>query len=375
MKIKLSFKIIISIFLILLLLPICVFATNTINSDEANDILAVYQTDYEYVASDLFLYDTNIEMSDVVDGNVFAYGSNVKITGEIYGDLFVFADSLEITEDGIVHGNVFTYAANITVSGIISDIYAMSDNFNLTDSAILARNLCLYTNTASLYGQVSRDAFISCESLTFGDSNDVIIKNNLNYTSKQEAQIPEKAVAGEINYTQIQVNTTNMVLSTVLGIIRVLIFSFVMIILSIWLSPKFKDRACEIILAKSLKAFGIGLLVLFITIIASIILLIFTYGFGISIALAAIALLVLSLAVSNTVFSMSIGKLLANKFNFTKTVAFVVLSLLIVLILELVKFIPYIGGPIRFITAITGLGILCINAYKRKDLIEKGTTN
>ena len=72
---------------------------------------------------------------------------------------------------------------------------------------------------------------------------------------------------------------------------------------------------------------------------------------------------------------MSIGKLLANKFNFTKTVAFVVLSLLIVLILELVKFIPYIGGPIRFITAITGLGILCINAYKRKDLIEKDTTN
>lgn len=371
MKFNVFFKIILSFLLILLMLPICVFATNTTNSDEANDILAVYQTDYEYVASDLFLYDTNIEMSDVVDGNVFAYGSNVKITGEIYGDLFVFADSLEITEDGIVHGNVFTYATNITVSGIVSDIYAMSDNFNLTDSAILARNLYLYTNTANLSGQISRDAFINCENLSFGDSKDVIIKNNLNYSSKQEAQIPEGSVAGETNYTQVEVTNNNLIFSAILGIIKVLIFSFIIIMLSIWLSPKFKDRACEIMLSKSLKAFGIGLLVLFITIIASIILLIFTYGFGISIALAAIALLILGLAISNTVFSMSIGKLLVNKFNFTKNAAYVFLSLLVVLILELVKFIPYIGGLIRFITAITGLGILCINAYKRKNLISK----
>ena len=376
MKVNLSFKIIISILLILLLLPICVFATNATNSNElTNDILAVYETDYEYTSSDLLLYDTNIEMSDVVDGNVFAYGSNVKMTGEIYGDLFVFADSLEISEDGIVHGNVFTYAANITVSGIVSDIYAISNNFNLTGSAILARNLYLYTNTANLSGQVSRDAFIACENLSFGDSKNVIIKSNLNYTSKQEAQIPEGAVTGKINYTQVQENNNNLVLSSLLGIIRVLAFSFAIIMLSIWLSPKFKDRACEIISAKSLKAFGIGLLALFITIIASIILLIFTYGFGISISLLAIALLILGLAISNTIFSMSIGKLLANKFNLTKNYVFVALALLVVLILELVKFIPYIGGLIRFITAITGLGILCINAYKRKDLIEKENKN
>ena len=372
MKFNVSLRIILSILLIILFLPICVFAKNTTNSNEAtNDILAVYQTDYEYTASDLFLYDTNIEMSDVVDGNVFAYGSNVKITGEIYGDLFVFADSLEITEDGIVHGNIFTYATNITVSGIVSDIYAISDNFNLTNSAILARNLYLYTNTASLYGQVSRDAFISCENLSFGDSKNVIIKNNLNYSSKQEAQIPEGAVVGETNYTQVQVNNNNFILSTVLSIIRILIFSFVIIMFSIWLSPKFKDRACKIISTKSLKAFGIGLLTLSMTIIISIILLIFTYGLGISIALALIALLILCLAISNTVFSMSISKLLANKFNFTKNSAFVVLTLLVVLILELVKFIPYIGGLIRFMTAIIGLGILCINTYKRKDLVNE----
>ena len=66
---------------------------------------------------------------------------------------------------------------------------------------------------------------------------------------------------------------------------------------------------------------------------------------------------------------MAIGKLLANKFNFTKNTPFVLLSLLVVLVIQLIKFIPYIGTPITFITAIVGLGTLCINAYKRKDLI------
>lgn len=370
MKISLSKKIILTSIVILFMLSTCVFGTNSSvsNNESSNNIIATYDTSSDYTSSDLFLYDTNIEVSTLVDGNVFAYGSNVKITGEIYGDLFVFANSLDIAKTGVVHGNVFTYAANITVSGIVSDIYAMSNNFSLTDSAILARNLYLYTNTANLCGQISRDAFISAEKLSFENAENTVVKNNLNYTSKQEAQIPNGAIGGEINYTQIQVNKSNIVFSSIIGIIKVLIFSLVIIMLSIWITPKFKDRICEIISKKSINSFGIGLLTLFITIIVSIILLIFTYGFGASIALAAIALLILCLAISNTVFSMSIAKLLVNKFNFTKNIAFVLLSLLIVLILELIKFIPYIGGLIRFITAITGFGILCINAYKRKDL-------
>ena len=378
MKFNLLKKVLLLLFISLFCLSTFTFATEEKNSNSTNsdDILASYETNYKYTSADAFLYGVDIEMSDIVDGNVFAYGTNVKISGEIYGDLFVFANSLEITEDGIVHGNVFTYAANITLSGIVSDVYAMSDNFSLTDTAILARNLYVYANTVSLSGKVSRDAFIACENLSFGDTKDVIIKNNLNYTSKQEAKIPDGAVSGNINYTQeVKENTGNIILSSCFNIIKVLIFAFVIIMLSIWITPKFKDRACEIISKKSIKSFGIGLLVLFITIIASIILLIFTYGFGINITLAAITLLILCLSISNTIFSMAIGKLLANKFNFNKNIAFILLSLLVILVLELIKFVPYIGGLIRFITAITGFGILCINAYKRKDLINSENKN
>lgn len=371
-------KIIFIFFIILFMLSsVCfaVTANETKNDDTATenqtdgDVVATYESDYKYTSSDLFLFDTNVEMSDIVDGNVFAYGSTVKITGEIYGDLFVFANSLDITEDAVIHGNVFTYANTIDISGIVSDVYAMGNNFSLNESAILARNLYLYSNTANLSGKVSRDAYINTSSLSFGESSEAIVKNNLHYTSKQEAQIPDGAVGGEVTFKPVTVNTENIIMSAVLGVIKALIFSFAIIMLSIWLAPKFKERACEIISKKSFVAFGIGLLIFFGIIIASFILLIFTYGLGASIAVFAIGLLILAYVISNTVFSMAIGKLLANKFKFTKTTPFVLFSLLIVLAIELVKFIPYVGGPITFITAIIGLGILGINAYKRKDLV------
>lgn len=379
MRTNLLKKVSIAFFILLFMLSSICFAVNaneteksTSNTDENasnSDVIATYKSDYKNISSDLFLFDTNIEMSDIVDGNVFAYGSTVKITGVIYGDLFVFSDNLEITKDAVIHGNVFTYSNTINISGIVSDVYAMGNNFTLNDTAILARNLYLYSNTATLSGKVSRDAYINTSNLSFGENSEVIIKNNLHYTSKQEFQIPDGVVGGEVSFKPITVNTGNIIMSAVINIIKTLLFSFAIIMLSVWLAPKFKEKACEIISKKSFVAFGIGLLAFFGTIIATFILLLLTYGFGVTIALFAIGLLILAYTISNTVFSMSIGKLLSNKFKFTKTTAFVLLSLLIVLVIELVKFIPYVGGPITFITSIIGLGILGINAYKRKDLV------
>ena len=126
MKTNLFYKISTLFVLILFSLSSYVLASNT---ESANNILATYESDYKYTSSDLFLYNTNIEMSDIVDGNVFCFGSNVKITGEIYGDLFVYAGTLDISDDALIHGNVFSYASNINISGIVSDVYAISDNF------------------------------------------------------------------------------------------------------------------------------------------------------------------------------------------------------------------------------------------------------
>ena len=342
-----------------------------IASDENANIVESYETNYTFASSDLFLFNANIEMSEIVDGNVFAYGSTVNITGEIYGDLFVFANKLNISEDAIIHGNLFAISNDITISGLISDAYAMSSSsFTLEENSIIARNLNVMSNSVSLFGKVSRDANIYTDNLSFPEDGKGIIVGNLNYTSRNTANIAEGIVGGEIRFSAIEENTTEQIISAINSIITSLLFSFVVIMLSLWISPKFKDNLYNIISKHSFKAFGIGLLVFFATIITAFILLIFTYGYASTIAIAAIGLLILLYSISNTIFSMSISKLITNKFNWNKNVSFVLVSLLFVLILDLIKYIPYVGSPITFITAMIGLGIICINAYKRKDLAE-----
>lgn len=339
-------------------------------SSPDEDVLASYETDYEFVDSDLYLFDVNLDISQVVDGNVFAYGQTVNVSGEINGDLFVFASNLTIEESAIIHGNVFALASDMTVSGIAADVYAMADNFSLSEKSIIARNLYLSSNNISLEGQVSRDAYIAANTLKIAENDEPVIEGNLTYSSTSEGQINEASVGGEIKYNAVQVDNSARVWSVVSNLISALVLSFIVIMILLWIAPKFKDNICEIIAKKSFLSFGIGLLVFFATIIAAIILLLFTYGFGASTAVVAIAFLILGYVLSSTVFSMALGKLLANKFGFTKNVAYVLLSLLIVLIVNLIRYIPYVGGPIGFIIAMIGLGIICVNAYKREKKVK-----
>lgn len=370
---KLFSKIILIAFLILFVsLSSVSFATNEVTTNTVDeDILSSYETNYTFVASDLFLFDANVEISDIIHGNAFVYGGTVNVTGEIYGDLFVIANSLNISKDAVVYGNIFALATNITISGLASDVYAMtSSSFVLDETGYIDRNINLSADSVSLSGQIVRDANLTCNNLSIPESSEEIIGGDLSYTAESEFQIPEGVVSGEISYTApAEVDTSTIILSEISNIISVLLYAFVIIMLTIWIAPKFKDRVCEIISKKGFLSFGIGLLVFFGIIIIAFLLLLFTSGFGAMIAVATVGLLILAFSISNTVFSMAIGKRIANKFNWNGNVAYVLLSLLIVLILELISYIPYVGAPIRFITAIIGLGIISVNAFKRKDLV------
>lgn len=380
---KISLCIFLALFIVLS--PIA-FASNSIEprqveavtTSEDSDVLASFETNYEIKYSDLFFYDNNVEISQIVDGNVFAYGQTVNVTGVIRGDLFVMANNLTIDGEAIIQGNVFALANTIEISGEISDIYAMSNTLSLTDQGLVDRNAYLIANSISLSGQITRDAYISTKDLSFTENVTPVIGGNLNYTSNNEIQLEDGIVSGEINFTKVEEQTQtagDIVWSIVSSTISALVFSLIIILISIWFAPNFRNRAAEIIAKQNLKALGNGLLVLFGGILASLILALFTYGFGVGIGVFLIALIILAYIVSNTIFSISIGALIAKKLDKGnskdkekqgKTGIFILFALLITLVLELIKYVPFVGTPIRFITSILGLGILCINAYKRK---------
>lgn len=343
--------------------------TNGGNEEDSTDIIANYKTDYEYVLSDLFLFDENVESNQVVDGNVFIMGSDVTISGIIYGDLFVFSSSLTITDSCIVYGNIYSFATDITMAGATSDIYFMSNNFTLEETGYVARNMNVFSSVSTIKGNITRDVNLYTDTLSIADT--AKIEGNLNYSSVNEFEINSDSVAGEINYTKLQDNTnstSNTVWSIVYSSISTIIFAFALIMLLLWISPKFHEKAGKILAKKSLLSIGIGLLAFFGIIILFFILLLFTYGFAANVAVTLIGLLILAYAISQTIFSMGMGKLICNKFNLNKNTPYVLISLLVILVIKLLSYVPYFGGIISFATSITGLGMLFINAYKRKDL-------
>ena len=365
----------ITILLLVITLSSCCFATNTTaetNTDtsDTNTLLGTYSTDYEYIYSDLYLYDEDIEANQVIDGNVFIIGTDITVSGIIYGDLFVLAtNSLTINNTTIAYGNIYAFSPNIIMSGATSDVYFLSENLVFGDSGYTSRNLNVYSTSIALKGTIARNANLYTSNLIIDDST--TIEGNLNYSSTTEAEINEDLVSGDINYTKIQQSTNNIALSILYSSISTLLFAFALIMLLFWISPKFQERASDIVSKKLLLSLGIGLLAFFGIIIVAFILLLFTYGFASTLAVVLIGLLILAYSISQTIFSIGLGKFICNKLNMNKTISYVLFSLLIVLIIKLLSYVPYVGGFIGFATSIIGLGMLFINTYKRKDLVVK----
>ena len=375
MKTKFTVKLFLCLVALLTLCSTFVLATDT-NETNANEILATYETNDSFVFSNMYVFENESEISQVVDGNVFAFGGTISITGEIYGDLFVMANSLTVSEDAIIHGNIFVCANEVSFSGITSDIYGMATNFTLEAPGIVARDVYITSSSVNLNGQIGRDAFLSTESLAFAsDAEEVIVQGNLSYTAESEFSIPENVVTGEVTYTPVQVEPAYIAWTIISSLLTTAIFALAVIALILWIVPNFKNRASTIIAKKSWLSFGLGLLVFFGIILVAFLLLLFTYSYGASIAVALIGFLVLIYAIANTVFGMAVGNLIANKFNWNKTWIFILLSVLVVVLIDLISYIPYIGGPISFITSVLGIGIIGINAYKRKDLVQDKSTN
>ena len=378
MKNNILTKTFLCLFLLLFILfSNTVFASNDLiieprTADDPQATLVENNTEDTYVNSDQFLFDSIVEVSDNINGNVAIYGSTVTIKGEIQGDLLVIANSLEIAKDAMIYGNVFAYSPEIKISGIVSDVYAVSNNFILEESGIIGRNLNLISPNITLYGKVSRDANINTSNLSFSEEiKQSVIEGNLNYWSNSELSIPEGVTDGEIKFNQLNTRSTeDVILSAISSIITSLILSLAVILLSLWISPEFKDRVGMMLKNNSRKSFWIGLLIAFVIIVVSILLLLFSFGLGSTIAVCLLGLLILAFAISNTVFSMAVSKLIVNKFTFKTNTPFILFSLLILLILSLLRYIPYLGTILNIITSIIGLGMIGMNFYKRRILYK-----
>lgn len=380
---KTKSKVLLVLFLIMIFISSCCYATSDVAITTETDTTTTPEEsththeEPSWTNSDLFVCEDTVNISNVVDGNAFIIGKDVTISGEIGGDLFVLADKLNI-EGGYIYSSIFACANEITINGVVYDVYAICNTFNIESNGFIYRDLKITSANLNINGMIRRNAFISAENINFVESTQPLIGGNLNYSSKSEIAIPENVVTGEVNYTpaNIKTNNNNNVVGTissyVFDLIRTLISTFVITLFLLWLTPKFVERVGNIKVSKSFISLGIGFATPIAFVLASILLIISVLGLSIFSHLLLVFTLLVYIGFSIT--SIFFGKLFTKLLKVEGKVKFVLFTLVSSIILWVISQIPFVGGFFAIITCLFGIGLTLVNIFVKNEKVKEVET-
>lgn len=327
-------------------------------------------TEDTFKKSDLYLIGDNITIDYIVDGNLFVIADTVTINSQIGGDAFICANNLTVSEQGYVFSNLFAIGNNIEVKGVVYDLYSISENLSI--SGYVYRDIRSTSQSVNISGTVGRNAFIDCGNLAFAVPNAEesttargLINGNLEYSSSNEIEIPEGSVKGEVKFDQEIVSNTNTIQDYLLSLGSITATTILVWLLCLWLTPKFLGNTSNLLTKKTLKVIGLGIIAPIILAIASIILIVLglTTGFGL-LVLSALCILI---AISTSIFIITINNLVCNKLNITKNIRVFGMLVATSIVLWLIGLIPYVGGIIGFVGVIIGMGIISTNLLNKNS--------
>ncbi len=318
------------------------------------------------LTGDQYLYSQNVSVSTNIDGNLFAMGSTVTINAQIAGDAFIFADNVVIETDSLIFGNLAILANTIEFKGSAYDIYAMCDTLTI-NQGYTYRDVRASCNTFNVYGTISRNAFVNCTNINFknGDTQGIIM-GNLEYTAKNEANIQEEFVNGDIVYNKLN-ESSNSIGSYLLSLGTFLCLVIVVWLLLLWIAPNFKERTENLIKNKKFAILLVGFLSLILIPIISIILLLLNITTSVSLLLLIIYFLLV--AISESVFIITVNNFIASKLKINKNIGIFGMLIVTAIIFWLLYLIPFnIGFILTLISIILGLGITITPLFFRKQL-------
>jgi cytoskeletal protein CcmA (bactofilin family) len=334
-----------------------------------NYTLATGQT----VNTDLFVLADRTQIDGDVNGDLLVWSDQVVVNGHVRGDVICGAQDLRI--NGTVDGNVRSFAQSVDISGTVGkNLMSWSGQTTLESKASIGGSATFGSNEAVLEGTIGGDvlafarsidvtgtlghnATIHGDYLTLGPTGE--IKGHVKFEGKHEPQIEPGAKVASIEriipksgprYEQARFYWH-----------RVLLWGagFVFGLVLLLLVPAFYADATEQC-RKYAPASGFGLLFLFATPIAALIMSVTIVGLAIGIT----TFLLYAIAVyASTIFvSGFVGEaLLGPKPGMGAAIARLALGLLV---LHVLRLLPYIGGWVLFVEVFWGMGALVLALYK-----------
>jgi cytoskeletal protein CcmA (bactofilin family) len=323
-----------------------------------------------------------LTIEGVVNGDLITFSRRVVIAGSVKGDVISFSQTLDL--DGTVEGNVYMFAQALTVRGTVArSLYAWAQALQLdrgghVNSDIVAggavldlggstgRDVTIFTGSAEVRGDVGRNLRAAAGNITLASTARVGGDLTAHVHRKEQVQIdPGATIRGktEIKLQEAQPSRyTRPKLyfwqGAQLG--AALLTGLVLF----WLFPLvFGARIVGT--SWTLRAAGIGFLILVATPVAAVIVAITLVG--LPVALLGLVTWLTGLYLAKVFVATAVGRMLM-KSPVNEPGSFA-LALLLGLFLVFVAInLPYLGGLIHFLVLLLGLGIgfIQVRGYWRR---------
>jgi cytoskeletal protein CcmA (bactofilin family) len=329
----------------------------------------------EVIKSDLFVTGKHVRIDGDVDGDVYAFAHQVDVSGHINGDLICFAQTLRVS--GVVDGNLRSGSNNVTLTGTVErNVMVWNETFNLDSSGKIGRSLTAGGETLTLDGKIGRDFLGFAESTTIsgfiggsvreqGDSLSIVsgaeIDGKTSFKGDKEPSVASDAkLASPLEFTKLEHKREERgggyYLWRVILTGTIIVFGLVLA----GLMPKFSVETVES--AGHIGAsFGLGVLVCFGALIASLIAC--ATIVGLLVGISSLMLWLVMVFAAEVVVGGIIGQwIMGRDGDFWP---FFLRVLVGVVVVRVVTSVPFIGFWVWVIVTLWGMGAISLTIYRR----------
>ncbi|WP_254545554.1 bactofilin family protein [Halomarina pelagica] len=285
-------------------------------------------------------------------------GSVVVAEGEVVrGDLDVFAGSAVVR--GTVTGDVNAFAGSVLIDGEVGgDVNAFAGTVDLGPNAVVGGNLDAAGGEVTVAGRVAGDATVGAETIRLTEG--AVIGGNLEYDGTLE-----RAEGASVGGTVTQTDEPNVDAGPVdprafgtAGAVYAFFASLLLGAVLLLVLPGISDRVAATAVAEPLRSGGTGLLAL---IAVPVVLVLFAVTVvGIPITILGALLFAFAVWIGSVYGRVAVGAWLLRYADVENRWAALLVGFVVVGLLTLV---PVLGGIVRAVVALLGLGALALVAY------------
>lgn len=398
---KKSISILVILFLSMIILSGAVFATNNVMQENEvgteaeefkeqtqgkleNGIIPISEQinenfEMQYIEDDVYLMQDTILVEESVNGNVYLVGDNINISSSIIrGNVVVFGNNVKIDAD--VSGSLYIVADEVMITGGADDAYIVADNVKFEENSYISRNARVFADTLNLRGIIERDLYSMCKNTNIYDTKFSGVVGKLYYSYnlnvQNNAKIGEKIkIENDAKDALMIEEKANKVIDVIFKTLGTLIevtqifTAIIVIVLIVSLTRKKENKDIkENYILEILKGFGFLVVIPIIAVIFMITII------GVPISLILLFIYILALMMSIPVASIKFSRIILREKTLSKGMQILV-AIGIYIVLEIIRFIPILGGIIRFIFILYGLNLIIgfpfreLNKKEKKDEI------